>query len=531
MGGLSSILRSDEGSPEMPQQLEQQVDVTPTAGLPTRQPYAAAAADRAEGAGTAVKVHGVRHRTQTRTRRPWSWRITVLILTALTVAALVWQSPRPKAVSIIRPTATTITETLATTGRVGGTTETLVGALTPGIVDRLLVREGDRVSAGEQLAVLKTDVTAAQVAQAQAALHTARAQLAQVSRAPLRSDVEAAAEQVRQAQAQLDQQRTAVAQAEHAVAQARMQLNQLEAEQALAVRQEERHAQLMARGLIAQIEFDQTHANRRIAEAKVLAQQQVLAVAQANVRGAQAGVRAAQANVRAQDARLQTVQTGVRPEDVQVAQERLTEAEHAVQVVRQQVANAIVTAPLAGIVTAIHAEAGQTVGAQGILKLVSSNAEIRVEVDESHLADVAVGQGVTLSSTTFPDSLFRGTVSKLAAAVDDARGTVTVTIVPMAPPDWVRPGQTINVNIITHPAAQRLLVPATAIIRVGDRSNVLVVEHGQARQQTIITRPPTAQGVPVLAGLTMHDCVITNPQGIKAGDMVRIRETGREGKL
>jgi HlyD family secretion protein len=309
-----------------------------------------------------------------------------------------------------------------------------------------------------------------------------------------------------------------------------LQLNQLEAEQALAVRQEERHAQLMARDLIAQIEFDQTHANRRIAEAKVLAQQQTLAVAQLNVRSALAGLKAAQANVRAQEARLQTVQTGVRPEDIQVAQERVTEAEHALQVVRQQVANAIVTAPFAGIVTAIHAEVGQTVGAQGVLKLVSSNAEIRVEVDEGHLADVSVGQDVTLSSSTFPNSLFRGTVSKIAAAVDDARGTVTVTVVPMAPPDWLRPGQTINVNIITHPAAQRLLVPATAIIRVGDRSNVLVVEHGQARQKTIIARPPTVQGVPVLAGLNMHDRVIINPQGIGTGDVVRIRETGREGK-
>ena len=49
------------------------------------------------------------------------------------------------------------------------------------------MREGDRVRAGEQLAVLKNDVAEAQVAQAHAALNTARAQLAQVARAPLTS--------------------------------------------------------------------------------------------------------------------------------------------------------------------------------------------------------------------------------------------------------------------------------------------------------------------------------------------------------
>jgi RND family efflux transporter MFP subunit len=321
-----------------------------------------------------------------------------------------------------------------------------------------------------------------------------------------------------------------VAQAEHAVAQARAQLNQLEAERDLVVRQYERSTQLAARGLIAQAEFYQAQTTLRVAEAKVRAQHQTLAMAQANVQAVEAGVEAAQANVRAQEAGLRTVQIGARPEDIQVMRERVAEAEHALQVARQQAANAIVIAPFTGIVTAINAEVKQTVGAQGVLKLVSRDMEIRVDVDESNLADLSVGQDVTLSSSTFQDSAFGGTVAKIAAAVDEARGTVTVTIVPMAPPDWLRPGQTVNVNIITHPTAQRLLVPATALIRVGDRSGVLVVEHGQARLKTVVTRPPTAQGVPVLAGLTVHDRVITNPQGIEAGKAVRVRETGREGK-
>jgi RND family efflux transporter MFP subunit len=454
----------------------------------------------------------------------------VLGLTALAVAVLLWQWHRPRAVTVVQPTLTTITESLATTGRVSGTTETFVGTQATGIIDRLLVREGDRVSAGEQLAVLKNNVAEAQVAQAQAALNTARAQCAQVTRAPLRSEVEMAAEHVRQARAQVAQQRTAAVQAEHAVAQAHAQLRQLEAEQELAVKQDERSARLVARGFIAQTEFDQTHANRRVAEGKVWAQQQALAAAQANVRALQAGVEAAQANVRAQEAQLQTVQTGSRPEDIQVAWARVEEAERALHVARQQATNAMVTAPFAGTVTAVYAEVGQSVGTQGVLKLVSRDGEIRVDVDEGHLADLSVGQEVILSSSTFRDSVFRGTVSKIAAAVDEARGTVTVTIVPMAPPDWLRPGQTVHVNILTHPAVQRLLVPAAALIRIGDRSGVLVVEHGQARQKTVTTRPPTEQGVPVLAGLTVHDRVITNPQGIRADDAVRIREAIGEGK-
>jgi RND family efflux transporter MFP subunit len=392
------------------------------------------------------------------------------------------------------------------------------------------VREGDQVTAGQWLAVLKHDVAEAQVAQAQAALNTARAQMAQAARAALPSDVATAAEQVHQARAQLDQQHAAVIQARQLVAQAQAQLSQLEAERDLAIKQYERKAQLAARGFISQAEFDLAEVSSRVAEEKVRAQREMLGVFQANVQNAQAGVAAAQANMRAQEARLETVQTGTRPEDIQVARERVEEAEHALRVARQQAANAIVTAPFAGTVTAVYAEAGRVVGAEGVLQLVSGDTEIRVDVDESNLADLAVGQAVILSSSTFRDSTFRGTVSKIAAAVDAARGTVTVTIVPGAPPDWLRPGQTVNVNIITNPDVQRLLVPATAITRIGDRTGVLVVEHGRALYKTVVTRPSAAQGVPVLVGLTAHDALIVNAQGIEPGEAVRPRESARKEK-
>lgn len=475
-------------------------------------------------AAATVPAPPLRPHTQARIRRPRPLWVGTLVGLALAVGVLVWQLHRPKMVTIIQPTVTSITESLATTGRVSGTTETLVGALAGGIVDRLFVREGDWVTAGQQLALLKNDVAEAQVAQAQAVLQTVRAQLEQVARAPLRSDLDAAAALVRQASAQLNQQRTAVVQAVHTVAQARAHLSQLEAERQLAGRQYERSAQLARRGFIAQAAFEQAVANLRLAEEKVRVQQQALAVTQANVQAAQAGVAAAQANVHVQEARLRTMQTGTRPEDMQVARQRVEEAERALQVARQHAANALVTAPFAGLVTAINTEVGQTVGTQGVLKLVQRETEIRVEVDEGHLADLAVGQAVILSSNTFQGSTFRGTVAKIAAAVDEARGTVAVTIAPMAPPDWLRPGQTVNVNILTHPSAQRLLVPATAIIRVGDHSGVLVVEHGQARTQAVLTRPPIAQGVPVLTGLTVHDRVIMNPHAIASGATVRVRE-------
>jgi multidrug efflux pump subunit AcrA (membrane-fusion protein) len=113
---------------------------------------------------------------------------------------------------------------------------------------------------------------------------------------------------------------------------------------------------------------------------------------------------------------------------------------------------------------------------------------------------------------------------ELGAAVDVARGTIQVTVTPTNPPDWLRPGQTVNVNIVTAKNVQRLLVPSTALTRVGDLTVVFVVENGVALEKPVVTRPPTVEGVPVLAGLSADDRIIAEVGGIKAGEAVRIKK-------
>lgn len=474
----------------------------------------------------AVAIDSPRERKPSRVLRKWLIRLGALLAVVLVIAFFVWRARRPAVVTVVQPKLTTITETIASSGRVGGATETLVGAQAQGVVKQLYVKEGDRVAVGQQLAVLKNDVAEAQVAQTQQAVQTAQAQLAQTARGPLSSEVDTATEQVRQAEAQVTQQRAAIAQAQKSVTQARAQINQLKAERDLAAKELSRSRALAEQGIVPQAEYDQKQTSLRVAEERVAAQQQSIELAQASVRQAQAGLKSTEANLRAQQARLRTVQSGARPEDVRVAQRRLREAEQAVSVARQQAGNAVVTAPFAGIVTEITAELGQTVGAQGLLKLVSGESEIRLDVDESNLADLKTGQTAIISSSTFADSSFEGTVTEIGAAVNVARGTVQVTVNPNNPPAWLRPGQTVNVNVVTAKNIQRLVVPPTALTRAGDRTVVFVIANGVALEKPVVTRAPTEEGVPVLAGLSADDRIVAEVGKIKAGDRVRVKGEG-----
>jgi len=52
-----------------------------------------------------------------------------------------------------------------------------------------------------------------------------------------------------------------------------------------------------------------------------------------------------------------------------------------------------------------------------VVRLVSSALEFRLDVDESNLADLAVGQEAVISSSAFPGNTFRGNDLEIGAAV------------------------------------------------------------------------------------------------------------------
>jgi HlyD family secretion protein len=407
------------------------------------------------------------------------WLVAACLLAAF-IAVASWFLRRPKLVVVEPPKRVSLTETIASSARVGGVQESAIGSQFSGTVEHLFVKVGDHVNAGQPLATLRNNVTQQQKLQAGTAVATAKARLAQASKAPQRSEVDEAVHQVAEGNAQ--------------VAQATTELQ-------LATRQFERSQQMFRQGLIARSEFD---------------------TAQSNQASLQSRLEAAKATVKVREAKLETLKNGPLAEDVQVARAQLAEAQQALQVADEQSKEATVKAPFAGVVTAVNAEQGQTVGANGVVNLVSDSLEIRVDLDESNLADLELGQTAILTSSAFGGKSFQGRLTDIGAAVDQARGIVTVKITPDNPPDWLRPGQTVNINLVTNEKADRLVVPSTAVLRQGSRSVVLIVEGGRVVEKPVLTRPAVQNGIPISSGVAETDQVIVNPAGLTAGQAVRV---------
>ena len=441
----------------------------PSRGTQFTKPVNDPASDAAVGNSGALK------------RSKWVFRLGVLVLLAVITSIGVWLLRRPKLVTVVNPYQASMTETIASSARVGGLQEAAIGAQFAGTVEKLFVKEGDRVKAGQPLAVLKNDLTQQRKVQAETVVQTARSQLVQASRGPSEAEL---------------------AEAEHQVTEARAQAAQARADLALAQKDFARAKQMEADGILSKADYE---------------------AAQSKTLSAQALARAAGAAVKVREARLRILKETPKPEDVQVARDRLAEARQALTVSQQEIKDATVSAPFAGVVTRVNAEQGQTVGTAGVVDLVSDRLEMRVDLDENNLAELAVGLPAIISSSTFRGTSFKGHVSEIAAAVNPERGTIQVKITADNPPDWLRPGQTVNVNLITNERVNRLIVPASSVLRKGDGTIVLVMEDGHALEKLVLTRPATRQGVPISAGLTTADRVIVNPSGIASGDAVRAR--------
>ena len=160
---------------------------------------------------------------------------------------------------------------------------------------------------------------------------------------------------------------------------------------------------------------------------------------------------------------------------INVAQDQVNTAQHNLD-------NATLTAPHAGVVTAINgAVGGMTTGggsgssgggggsAEGFIQIVDrSSLQVQANVNESDIGGVAVGQAVSFTVNAYGSRTFHGTVGAIAPLGQNASNVVTypVTInvdMKSIPGANVLPGMTASVTITIATHSNALLVPVDAI--------------------------------------------------------------------
>ncbi len=260
--------------------------------------------------------------------------------------------------------------------RVSGHVEATEVRLAPEMGGRVLtldVKEGDRVEAGARILTLDATDLQLAIARAKTEQAGAEAQLRLV-RAAVRG------EDVRQADAQVDA--------------ARAEVPAVRAEVDAATADLQRFDLLLARKSGSQKQRDDAATRRDVALARL---------------------EAAEKRVAAAEAVVARVKVGARKEEVEVARSRITTAAAAINALEDQLQDAVLLSPVAGVVTEKLVEAGEVIAPRAPVVVVVDldRAWADVYVPEPAIPRITVGQAATLFTDAGGASL-PGTVTYIS---------------------------------------------------------------------------------------------------------------------
>ena len=193
------------------------------------------------------------------------------------------------------------------------------------------------------------------------------------------------------------------------------------------------------------------------------------------------------------------------------------------------------TSPLAGTVVARWANVGQWAEpTETIAEVIDLSALwLEASVYESQMRLVRVGQTVLVTVRAFPDEVFSGTVSQVAATLDEQTRTVSVRVALPNPGFRLRPGMFATARIQDthdHEPRRLLAIPWAAVQQVDDHRAVFVrVDEGVFELRRVHTGERAGDLVEILNGLIAGEEVVTEGSFLLKGQLLRSTLGDEEG--
>lgn len=426
-------------------------------------------------------------------QRPWLWGVGGVLLILMGTGWLLRPRTSNRWTDLMVPVQEeTVVAKIKATGTVEPIQNVNVSPKNPGRLQELRVEQGDRVTAGQVVAVMENQTIAAELRQTEAALRQAIANR-NSARVRIRS-------QIAQAQIRLQGLQAQLRQSENRFSPQRDQLTaQVQAAQARQDRAQEqyrRYQQLAKDGAISTDQLDEIALNLRSAQANLQDAQGRLRQTNATQPPEQEQL---QQNVREAQTALQQLQNSqasdLAQNDAAVA---LAQAQRdRARLVYQET---FVAAPFGGIVTQRYATEGAfvtpTTSASSTISATSTSIlalarglEVIAKIPEIDLPQIRAGQTVEIVADAYPDRVFRGVVRTIApeAIVEQNVTSFEVRIRLESGEDQLRSRMNANVTFVGKALPKALLIPTVAIVTEKGQTGVMVLGNNQQPEFRPIT--------------------------------------------
>ncbi|MGI6425815.1 MAG: efflux RND transporter periplasmic adaptor subunit [Tepidanaerobacteraceae bacterium] len=351
--------------------------------------------------------------------------------------------------------------------------------LTPkmgGIVEEVLVNEGDRVTAGQVIIKLEQKDVVSQLNQAQAAYDAAMAQLSSLENG------------------QMPQQ---IAQLESAV-------NQAEANFKNAKENFERMKELLEKGAISQQQFE----------------------------GVELQFNVAKEQYESAKTQLTLTQEKTAPESIAAAKAQVKQTEAMLEAAKSALDNCLITSPIDGTVGGINAPIGQLASPGVPIATVGNlnSVEIEINVTEDRINGLEVGQEAEVTVDSVGDSVLKGKIISISPFKDPMTQVYPVKILLPNEDGLLKSGMFARVKLMVALHTNAVTIPEDAVVSYDGKSIVYTVKEGLAKANEVITGPASMGKIVIKEGLNPDEEVIIEGQEI-VNDKIKVRVEGRGDTL
>ena len=389
-------------------------------------------------------------------------------------------------VTVAEVTRENINRTLNVSGTVTAFERTPVMSQAGGLlITEILAERGDFVERGQVLARLNDSILSAEKIEARGQVEQAQAKL---------DELEAGnrAEEIARAQSRVTNAKAAVTQAESNLS--------------LVQKRVERNQTLQAEGAISRDRLDE-----------VLNQEQV----------AKSDLVAAEASLNEARQELAQLESGSRPQTIAAARAELTQARGRLQKIEAELTNTIITAPSAGIIASRDAKVGQiTSNSEQLFSIIQNGRlELRLQVPETSIDRIELGQNVLITSNANPSLQISGKVREIDPLIDDSSRQATVKV--DLPNTNLKPGMFLQaaINVDSSPGQA---VPIEALLpQSGNEAIAFILQSDNTvKAQTVeMGEILSEQKVEVIDGLNPGDRIVLKGAAyLKDGDRVTVKD-------
>jgi len=199
---------------------------------------------------------------------------------------------------------------------------------------------------------------------------------------------------------------------------------------------------------------------------------------------------------------------------------QIKQAEASLKSTLDNLAKTTYGSPIDGIITSLRVEEGEvaiigTMNNPGTVLLTIADLsvmEVEVEVDETDVVGVTLGQSANVRVDAFPDTVFKGKVTEVgSSAIQRTTGVSTTqeskdfkVVVTLDNPDRkLKPGLSASADVIVAEKTQALAVPISSLV-LRDKPNVEKNAPGSAREEegVYVVEGGRVKFVPVAKGIT-----------------------------